>query len=416
MNSQVQHEIHPDADHLNAFAERALGERERSEVLAHLAVCGRCRQIVALAQEAAEAEAATAVAIPDSWPVSVQSNAWWMRWRFVWVPTAVVAALVVASISIYIRQAQQHDANLEIAEQMPAPAMETPSTPAPAAKEASPPAASPASAIPEKKTLKSELPDSAARQSAPKMPTPPPPAPEALDHIEAQMHSAPPPAVATPGSGGGFRAGGGLPAVFAPSAVAKLQAEEKEQDLEKQQAEAGAEPRRLFAAKAPLPTNMPRAGSSPPAASQTVQVMATPPALETQNATVTSFGALKSSQGGGFLAVRRLSAIQLPGGLPVVSAAFAGRQILAIDQAGALYLSEDSGNTWTRVAHQWSGRAVEVRRQALPKSGATEAPHAAGTGNATPAAAAAPGPANFELVTSDGRAWLSTDGRTWKAK
>src|SRR5579872_629616 len=40
---------HPDADVLTAFAERALAEREREKILAHLAGCHECREVVALA-------------------------------------------------------------------------------------------------------------------------------------------------------------------------------------------------------------------------------------------------------------------------------------------------------------------------------------------------------------------------------
>ncbi len=56
MTATSQHGLHPDAESLSAFSEQALGKRERAEVLAHLAVCGRCRQVVALAREAAGAE------------------------------------------------------------------------------------------------------------------------------------------------------------------------------------------------------------------------------------------------------------------------------------------------------------------------------------------------------------------------
>jgi len=56
MKATGQHEFHPDAESLSAFAEQALGERERGRVLEHLAVCGRCRRVVALAREAADAE------------------------------------------------------------------------------------------------------------------------------------------------------------------------------------------------------------------------------------------------------------------------------------------------------------------------------------------------------------------------
>ena len=45
---------HPDADVLAAFSERALPERERSQVLEHLARCGECRDVIALALPAEE--------------------------------------------------------------------------------------------------------------------------------------------------------------------------------------------------------------------------------------------------------------------------------------------------------------------------------------------------------------------------
>lgn len=65
METNRQHEFHPAAESLSAFAEQALEERERGEVLKHLAVCGHCRQVVALAREAAEVEAAEKVAPPE---------------------------------------------------------------------------------------------------------------------------------------------------------------------------------------------------------------------------------------------------------------------------------------------------------------------------------------------------------------
>ena len=45
---------HPDADVLTAFAERSLPKREQGVVLEHLARCGDCRDIVALALPATE--------------------------------------------------------------------------------------------------------------------------------------------------------------------------------------------------------------------------------------------------------------------------------------------------------------------------------------------------------------------------
>jgi hypothetical protein len=58
-------EIHPDADLLTAFAEQSLGESERGQVMEHLARCGDCRDVVALALPAIE-DAAVPLASPDA--------------------------------------------------------------------------------------------------------------------------------------------------------------------------------------------------------------------------------------------------------------------------------------------------------------------------------------------------------------
>lgn len=84
---------HPDADMLTAFAERALPEAERTTVLGHLARCGECREIVALALPPLEA-AAMPVALSRSrrftWPA--------LRWGFALAGVAVIASLAVVQL------------------------------------------------------------------------------------------------------------------------------------------------------------------------------------------------------------------------------------------------------------------------------------------------------------------------------
>jgi photosynthesis system II assembly factor YCF48-like protein/putative zinc finger protein len=86
---------HPDADVLTAFAEQSLPELERMAVLEHMARCGDCRDIVALALPAME---------PIERAVSPSSSGWltWpaLRWGF-------VAAAVVAIASFGILQYQR---------------------------------------------------------------------------------------------------------------------------------------------------------------------------------------------------------------------------------------------------------------------------------------------------------------------
>ena len=84
---------HPDADQLTAFAERALAGKEREGVLAHLATCADCREVVALAAPEASAEELEAVAparprwLP--WPV--------LRWG------ALAAAVVLVAVAVIMQ-------------------------------------------------------------------------------------------------------------------------------------------------------------------------------------------------------------------------------------------------------------------------------------------------------------------------
>ncbi len=81
---------HPDADILTSFAERSLRQPERAGVLAHLAACANCREIVALAlpvTESMETAAALARRPWFTWPA--------FRWGFATAGVALIALGVV---------------------------------------------------------------------------------------------------------------------------------------------------------------------------------------------------------------------------------------------------------------------------------------------------------------------------------
>jgi hypothetical protein len=135
---------HPDADVLTAFAERSLPDLERAVVFEHLARCGDCRDIVALAVPAIEPVEPAVSPSPSgwlTWPV--------LRWGFV---AAGVVAIAWFGVRQYQRGSQpatvasQQTAPLEVAANEPKKAVAQFVAPAPAEKKSKfqSPAAGPA--------------------------------------------------------------------------------------------------------------------------------------------------------------------------------------------------------------------------------------------------------------------------------
>src|SRR6476646_6144421 len=77
---------HPDADTLTAYMEQALPPAESKTVVAHLAVCEPCREVVALSQSLMAQPETQTVLTPA--PVA--------RWRKLFTPVFGAAAAVVA--------------------------------------------------------------------------------------------------------------------------------------------------------------------------------------------------------------------------------------------------------------------------------------------------------------------------------
>jgi hypothetical protein len=422
MTATSQHGFHPDAESLSAFSEQVLNERERAEVLAHLAVCGRCRQVVALAREAADADDKTAAARPRK---TIAPDAWWKQWRLVWVPTAVVAAFAAASISVYIERSDRHGPNINIAEQNPAPSATPPSANAPTeqAKVEPPPTAAPVtppahpakhahSAAPEQ--LPAAAPPVAAAQmpSESEAPEPGAPAPGVMDRQQA-MREAPPMSrteeqQAPPQSAmGNHNSSYSRPGSSAPEV-------QQEQAEEHRQAEVETSRMRSFKAKAAT-SGVHGTNAAPPGGATETVTVAAPPQLETQPAALAEPAPML-----GLKHVRNVPTpakpMQLPSGLESVSIASRGHFLLAIDKAGTLFLSEDRGVTWERITTQWTGRAVEVHRHVAANDATQTAPAAQNgtTGNSSAGSgAASPSPITFELSNDKNQMWVSTDGRTW---
>ena len=103
MNQAIQLDLHPDAESLNAFAEQALPEQERGQILEHLGVCGRCRQVVYLAQEmAVDAVPVARAAVVRAAP---RKTSWFGNGWFTWAPAAALAGIVGFAVFIHFRPA-----------------------------------------------------------------------------------------------------------------------------------------------------------------------------------------------------------------------------------------------------------------------------------------------------------------------
>jgi hypothetical protein len=98
--------VHPDADLLTAFAEQSLTGRERSGVMEHLAQCGDCREVVALALPAEVEETVVAKG-------GVRSN--WFRLpalRWAAVAVGIAAAISVGTLEYRNRPTRKFSSNV----------------------------------------------------------------------------------------------------------------------------------------------------------------------------------------------------------------------------------------------------------------------------------------------------------------
>ena len=88
---------HPDPDLLNAFAERALPESERTQVLTHLSRCSECRDVLALATVSANIPEKAAADFIDT------ARASWFHWRTLrW--GAVAACVVIVGSAVLMKR------------------------------------------------------------------------------------------------------------------------------------------------------------------------------------------------------------------------------------------------------------------------------------------------------------------------
>src|SRR5271156_5708125 len=141
-------QAHPDADLLAAFAEQALSPTERDSVLEHLALCGDCREIIALALPDSDVVTASIPDATDASRATVPRTPAPHKLSFAWPSlrwAALAAGVVVAASVLLIRPGKLNQPTPSSVSQVttttqPVPATEVASSPtaAPIIQSASP--------------------------------------------------------------------------------------------------------------------------------------------------------------------------------------------------------------------------------------------------------------------------------------
>ena len=457
MNPMAQPDLHPDADLLNAFAEHALPEAERARVMAHMAGCGRCREVLFLAQAAVEPETAPPVFKPE--PRPGWFSAAFTKWRVALIPATALAA--VGGIVLWV-QLHPVAPGTQMAKLAPptAPPSSQASPPQSAARPAEPTArhreeaavannalSSAASSLQVERTpaLQSKKAatgvaavDQLARTDVPNAPASSEPAEQGRAaggiHLDGRSaatarYSMPPQALGS-ASVATFSAAPPAPDGQQPPMTTSQQATVT--------VDSAAVP--IAPAPAPSPPNIVAVHGAPFSAGHAQ--IAAPPSSKVELAPQPMNGP----------AVMRLALrAKLPSGLNTVSSAALLNRLVAVDSAGGVFQSQDGGKNWDAVFPRWTGKVVQVQApthslyalipaketkapelssvssQALvasaPGDNATPPPFAAAndapspaTPNAKAKAKAAPPvlPLQFRLVTDRHEVWVSADGKVWR--
>lgn len=407
---------HPDADQLSAFAEHVLPDYERAEMLAHLAECADCRQIVFLAQGTQEAQTPVGAA-------TVGGVGWLKHWGRLWPLAAAVACGLLVAVFLERRHPKDEAKKSDIAQEVGAPLS----------------------------LSQSQLPHTII-QGVPRSGVTLSPKSSTIPKVASSLH----PPLATPHSGvGGFASVHGNLATdqltdkvpeFSPNAPASgrqstsalsagssslngaigspvaqvrpLQ-EQKNNPFNDNGAQTAVlkSQNQLFPqeAPAPPPSSEPSQSDIHRSVNQMVAVTAEAPSLQTESAVVSA-----NVSSLGRVAQAKSMRAPLPSKRPAVSTISNGHETLAVDSAGDLFVCDYAGIRWRQVAHQWTGKAVRVSL-ASPNSTVQPAPSLSADATASKNSETAKSNAvatrvSFELTTDTGAILSSPDGVVWKER
>jgi len=327
--SAVPASSHPDADLLNAFAERSLPKHERQSVVDHLARCSDCRDVIALALPEAETPDAVVKPLPSrwlSWPA--------LRWGFALAGVVIIGTFGVMRLRFEPRRSSLNVSPISHSERSTA-RLQGPASPAAGSsalmlsddKAAVARKAGKVMSTPAKKT--GELSASADTRPVNK--------PEVLPQQQLAFRAAAPaPGLARSGAIGGpvgkFRG-------FGP----KMPAQGQQQNLQGQQALSPP----IMAGVAQVAAAVPSAKSS-----TTVEVSGESPLIATEavnNPPVPQLNAQENSQDGDSRLGRAKPATAPPPIRSPIVSTVAPAPRWTITPSGGLQRSFDQGQTWENV-------------------------------------------------------------------
>ena len=387
MNPTIQSGMHPDAESLTAFAEQLLGGADREQILAHMAVCRRCREVVFFAQQAMEAEQ-PAQALVEKSESRKTSRGWSGGWHWTWVPVAALAGFVGFAVVQHTRHAVPEREMAQNAPQREAMQDASPAKTANARTMEQTPRRD------ERATLTAGRGNSVSLKKEE--------GPKALDEKNTdrqkdELAQSVDARNVTAGVAGGAIHGTAPTSAKSSRGGPMAQNQVQQQNyLTQAQADANEVSNKPAPSLTRLPVTRPgevseslevrpsqQAASVPVPASQTSMVPVTGQSLGTATDKVAK---LKTAK------------MILPSGFGALSEAKAARRAIAIDTEGGLFQSEDGGEHWQAVKTQWTGRALLVRTQ----QPATES----GVLSMEPLP-------QFELLNDKLQTWVSVDGKTW---
>lgn len=399
MNPMTQPGTHPDAEVLTAFAEQLLSATERKDVLAHMAACGRCREVVFFAQKSMGVEEPVRAVAQVSEPTT--GGGWFSVWKWSWIPVAALAGVVGFAVIRHVARVSDSETPMAQALAPPEVAQNRPATKAPASEPAQPPPSQLSHEEAKQKTAERERSDRDAvvdRKSLDERD-----GSVARKKDEAAKETDQLSAAALKDSGGSVH--GALGARAKTSGIGGPMARNQVQQQNNSQLQnyANEEDRQASvladSANKPAPSMIGPGSSSQ---SATVQASGAPmPVSPTPSAApAVSMAQMESAMvSGGNFEKRKARNLVLPSNLAMISQATSEKRTIAIDTAGSLFLSEDAGKRWQPISTQWTGRAVVVK---------TVEPVIGAVGDLLKQAIA-----RFELTTDKQETWVSNDGKRW---